>query len=85
MDWRTASERAWAERYETAARLFKTGSDTNAGQGGKTEERAKISQWIARQRTLHIQGKLTREQIEMLNMLNAAKTMRQRNSERGTV
>ena len=85
MDWRTASERAWAERYETAARLFKTGSDTNAGQGGKTEERAKISQWIARQRTLHIQGKLTREQIEMLNTLNAAKTMRPRNSERGTV
>ena len=72
VDWRTPAERAWSEKYEAAARLLKT---KDISEGDKTSESARIGQWIARQRTLRKQGKLTQKQIEMLNALNVAKTM----------
>ena len=72
VDWRTPAERAWSEKYEAAARLLKT---KDVSEGDKTSESARIGQWIARQRTLHKQGKLKQKQIEMLNALNVAKTM----------
>ena len=67
VDWRTPAERAWSEKYEAAARLLKT---KDVSEGDKTTESARIGQWIARQRTLRKQGKLTQKQIEMLNALN---------------
>ena len=82
MDWRTASERAWADKYQAASLLLKTNGDTGAGSNDKTEEALRVSQWIARQRTLHRQGKLSREQIEMLNTLNITQIQRHRNTER---
>ena len=82
MDWRTASERAWADKYQAASLLLKTNGDNGIGSNDKTEEALRISQWIARQRTLHRQGKLSREQIEMLNALNITHIQRHRNTER---
>ena len=72
VDWRTPAERAWSEKYEAAARLLKT---KDVSEGDKTSESARIGQWIARQRTLHKQGKLTQKQIEMLNALNTGPYM----------
>ncbi len=73
IDWRTPAERAWSEKYEAAASLFKTEGDIKitAGNGGETEEIARIARWVARQRTLHKQGKLSPEQAVKLNALNA--------------
>ena len=72
IDWRTPAERAWYEKYEAAASLFKIEGDIKiaAGNGGEAEEIARIARWVARQRTLHKQGKLSQEQAVKLNALN---------------
>ena len=72
IDWRTPAERAWSEKYEAAASLFKIEGDIKiaAGNGGEAEEIARIARWVARQRTLHKQGKLSQEQAVKLNALN---------------
>ncbi|MCC8179099.1 MAG: helicase associated domain-containing protein, partial [Cloacibacillus sp.] len=69
-DWSIRAEPAWSEKYEAAVRLLKT---KDVLEGDKTTESARIGQWIARQRTLRKQGKLTQEQIEMLNALNTGR------------
>ena len=72
IDWRTPAERAWSEKYEAAASLFKTEGDIKTAAGsGEAEEIARIARWVARQRTLHKQGKLSPEQAVKLNALNA--------------
>ena len=71
IDWRTPAERAWSEKYEAAASLLKTEGDIKTAAGsGEAEEIARIARWVARQRRLHKQGKLSPEQAVKLNALN---------------
>ena len=71
IDWRTPAERAWSEKYEAAASLFRAAGDIKtAAESGEAEEIARIARWVARQRTLHKQGKLSPEQAVKLNALN---------------
>ena len=71
IDWRTPAERAWSEKYEAAASLLRAAGDIKtAAESGEAEEIASIARWVARQRTLHKQGKLSPEQAVKLNALN---------------
>ena len=78
MDWRTASDRAWEEKYAAAAEMLEKMKQANSR--GEKEEKIKLNaeyppshslrQWLVRQRFLIRHGKLSQQQVSKINLLN---------------
>ncbi|OUO90132.1 Helicase associated domain protein [Cloacibacillus sp. An23] len=78
MDWRTASDRAWEEKYAAAAEMLEKMKQANSGE--KKEEKSKLNaeyppghslrQWLVRQRFLIRHGKLSQQQVSKIEILN---------------
>ena len=78
MDWRTPTEKAWEEKCQAVAIMLEKMKQINDKALINTEypPSHSLRQWLVRQRSLLRQGKLTSEQITLLNALNVVRRVR---------
>ncbi len=65
-DWTSASERSWAQYYQLARAYYEEHKDLNVNARFATADGVRLGVWISGQRYAYKKGKLTAEQIRML-------------------
>lgn len=72
MTWRTAAEDTWYRRFEAVQTYFLEYGDTQIPRELVLSDGKKIGSWLKRQRRARADGKLSREQLAMLDRIGIA-------------
>lgn len=72
MTWRTAAKDAWYHRYEAVRTYFLEHGDIQIPRELVLSDGKKIGSWLKRQRQARADGKLSREQLDLLDRIGLA-------------
>lgn len=78
MTWRTAAEDAWYRRYKAVRAYFLEYGNIQIPREFVLSDGKKIGSWLKRQRRARADGKLSREQLELLDEIGMVWSLRKR-------